>query len=561
MVLFTAAVTSFYIILYAKREYNITGAAVVSKAKKNSTKPACQEEENKRMPKISVLIPVYHVEKYLSQCLNSVINQSEKDIEIICVEDGSDDGSAAILDDFSKDDHRIKVIKHSHNMGLCKSRKDAVKAATGEYIMFLDSDDYLEKNACEELYIEIENKNVDVIQFGAILEPEYGVSQELIDWTANFMEPREGYISGDDLLTKCFEDGDINCNLVNKIWNASICKKAYTKIDDSYINSAEDRYASFILLYFANSGYGLSDRKYYHYRMGTGVTGGTELTLKQFKNRCTGAKVCNKIELFLKEENAFDRYAGITEKFDADIKNDCVDCWYRKLADHDLNDGWEELKKYWDNKDIVSYFSDRFFEEQQEVYRKFCLRDRKNLILYYRYVGYREMDSVMTSYIAANRDKKVIVVTDQGAPLSHEITEYCGCDVIRIPDADRSNWTDYRRRADALAEIILKEAIAECIYLSPTSHIATLDRILVESYEVSFFMAQDEYLVDKNSDQRKKLEEKLEELRDIERKYEDMKEIQDKYEKIKNEYHQLRNSRFYRIYRKLRKLKNRVTGK
>ena len=85
------------------------------------------------MPKISILIPIYNVEKYLQDCLESVIHQTERDIEIICVDDASVDGSLKILQEYVNRDNRLKLLKHTENKGLCKTRKDAVEVATGKY--------------------------------------------------------------------------------------------------------------------------------------------------------------------------------------------------------------------------------------------------------------------------------------------------------------------------------------------------------------------------------------------------------------------------------------------
>ena len=87
------------------------------------------------MPKISILIPIYNVEKYLQDCLESVIHQTERDIEIICVDDASVDGSLKILQEYVNRDNRLKLLKHTENKGLCKTRKDAVEVATGKYIL------------------------------------------------------------------------------------------------------------------------------------------------------------------------------------------------------------------------------------------------------------------------------------------------------------------------------------------------------------------------------------------------------------------------------------------
>lgn len=496
--------------------------------------------------KISVLIPVYNVERYLSQCLNSVIDQTERDIEIICVDDCSTDGSLDLLLQFEKKDDRIRVIRHMHNMGLCKSRKDAVREASGEYIMFLDSDDYIEKCACEELYDVIKEKNVDVVQFGSFLEPQAGVSKELVDWTESFMTPGAGFLKGEELLYECFGSGTINCNLVNKIWKTSVCKKGYDRIDDDYINSSEDRYAAFVLLFYANSGYGLPDKKYYHYRMGTGVTGGGILSLEQFKSRCAGAQVCKKVEIFLERENAFEEYKEVKRAFDTAIRNDCVDCWYRKLLDDNLGIAWKEMLQYWDNVDLLSYFSERHFEEQNDIYAKICkINQNKNkMMIYYRYIGFSEMDPVIKSYVKANRNMDCVFVTDSDVSDSSETDTYLEHRLLTIPDTNQSNWSDYKRRANSIVKILSNENISTCIYLSPTSHIATMDRILIESYGVSFFMAQDEYMVDRNIKRKKEI-----------------KRLQKKYEELFQACNEIKKSKLYRLGQIVCSFKGKISRK
>ena len=114
------------------------------------------------MEKISVIIPVYNVEKFIEQSIKSVLNQTYKNLEIILVDDGSTDSSGSICDEYSKKDKRIKVI-HQDNKGLSGARNSGLDIATGKYIMFLDSDDYFENNSCEILYSEIEKKQADYV--------------------------------------------------------------------------------------------------------------------------------------------------------------------------------------------------------------------------------------------------------------------------------------------------------------------------------------------------------------------------------------------------------------
>lgn len=113
------------------------------------------------MVKISVIIPVYNEEDYLNECLDSIVNQSLEDIEIICVDDGSTDNSLNILKSYESD-NRIKIIP-KENSGLGASRNVALDIAQGEYIVFMDSDDYLNLNALEALYDLAESKSLDCI--------------------------------------------------------------------------------------------------------------------------------------------------------------------------------------------------------------------------------------------------------------------------------------------------------------------------------------------------------------------------------------------------------------
>lgn len=114
-------------------------------------------------PKVSIVIPVYNVEKYLKQCLDSAVNQTLLEIEIICVDDGSTDNSGSILDEYAQRDSRIKVI-HKENAGYGKAMNDGLAKATGEYFAVLESDDFIVKDAYEILYREAKLHDADIVR-------------------------------------------------------------------------------------------------------------------------------------------------------------------------------------------------------------------------------------------------------------------------------------------------------------------------------------------------------------------------------------------------------------
>ena len=120
-------------------------------------------------PLISIIIPVYNVEKYLADCLDSLVNQTMSDIEIICVNDGSKDNSLAILEDYAKREKRI-VLLNQPNSGVSVARNNALKQVRGEYYMFVDSDDWIDANACEVAYNCAIKENADCLMFSYVKE-------------------------------------------------------------------------------------------------------------------------------------------------------------------------------------------------------------------------------------------------------------------------------------------------------------------------------------------------------------------------------------------------------
>ena len=147
------------------------------------------------MPKVSVLIPIFNVEKYLEECLDSVVNQTLKDIEIVCIDDGSTDKSPAIIKKYAKNDKRIKVITKK-NSGYGDSMNKGLEKATGEYIGIVESDDFIEPEMFEELYGLAKDNDTQVAKGNAYwywTEGKKSVYRSLVDLdnTGRVVVPRK----------------------------------------------------------------------------------------------------------------------------------------------------------------------------------------------------------------------------------------------------------------------------------------------------------------------------------------------------------------------------------
>ena len=119
------------------------------------------------MTKFSIIVPIYNVEKYIEKCLVSIQKQTFTDFEVICVDDCGKDNSISIVNTFINNDSRFKLIKHVTNKGLSATRNTGIKNSTGEYLVFVDSDDWIEPILLEKLHRAFETKNVDCIWYNA----------------------------------------------------------------------------------------------------------------------------------------------------------------------------------------------------------------------------------------------------------------------------------------------------------------------------------------------------------------------------------------------------------
>ena len=165
-------------------------------------------------PKVSIIIPVYNVENYLEECLDSVINQTFSDLEIICIDDGSTDNTLNILKSYENIDSRIKVISQE-NKGVGSARNAGIEVATGKYIYFIDSDDYIYLDAIEEMYEQAERNSSDIVVISRMREE--GKDRQKNRDGFNFDYALK--INGDNYKHLTFNYKDIKKNVLNTYYN------------------------------------------------------------------------------------------------------------------------------------------------------------------------------------------------------------------------------------------------------------------------------------------------------------------------------------------------------
>ena len=253
--------------------------------------------------KVTVVIPVYNTEKYLEECVTSVTNQTLQGIEILLVNDGSTDGSAALCDKLAACDKRIRVI-NKENGGAASARNLGIDEAAGEYIMFLDSDDWLDIDAVETLVEKADSQATDVLRFNYVREFN---GKSLVKQNT-FLEERV-YV-GDECSTVCRQvlglTGKELEHLENMNFLASSCVCLYRSsfikdldvrfVSLQEIGSFEDGYFNFCVFVHMNR-FSFIDRPFYHYRKNNGSSYTANYRKNYFERQCVLFSLLrNKIE-------------------------------------------------------------------------------------------------------------------------------------------------------------------------------------------------------------------------------------------------------------------------
>lgn len=358
------------------------------------------------MPTISVLVAIYNVDEYLYECLESIKNQTLKDIEIICIDDGSDDNSGEICDEFAKNDSRFKVI-HQNNYGLVGARKRALDEAKGEYICFVDGDDYIEKDWCEGLLDYIQKNKTDFVTAGYMKgEKSFHLREKSI---LSLDDNKRAELVAEQIGGPVIYD--VSTSVWSKIFKASLIKKCYKRVPD-YQSYGEDLICLIHCILEAND-IGIVDVASYHYVVRQG----------SLSRKTTGEMIMNEVSLF-KEINRLLERNSVISKYKFQLL--------------------QEMKQR-----IVSYIKGDY--EGAEFVQEYKLNDihkyrNKRIVLY----GAGAVGQDYYNQLSRYKDCNIVGWIDKNAPKY----DY---DYFKVQDIDVINIIEY----DYIIICIYNEEIAE----------------------------------------------------------------------------------------------------
>ena len=359
-----------------------------------------------KMPAVSVIIPIYNTSRYLRSALDSVLGQSFHDIEIVCVEDGSEDNSREILLEYAAKDERIVTILVDSNRGLCQSRKTGILHSTGEYVMFLDSDDEYLPRTCARAYEEMISIGSDILQLGIKTITERNVPESARNGVEAYINSEDQVIKDSDLLKACFMEHRFGPQVVNKVYRGEIIRRAAKEIDPGHISYAEDWYLFCITAYYSRSFASISEPLYV-YRLGSGMSTGSFNTLSRFEKILEEKQVSDAIGRFLgKEENA-GRYDEVAAWITAHFIEESVNVWIRDVQETDF--GIEAFKKLLDTygEDALLSYADR---ASDELKREVAVLENENAKLNEELKRLRETTETLRNEIEGIKSSKAYKV-------------------------------------------------------------------------------------------------------------------------------------------------------
>ncbi len=218
------------------------------------------------MEKLSIIVPIYNVEKYLPKCLDSIINQTYENIEIILVDDGSEDNCGNVCEEYAKKDKRIIVI-HKENGGLSDARNAGIKIATGEIITYLDSDDYVDKDMYENMIKQLKEENGDIVICGTKIDFENGKTKIKVNKQKEILDKKEA-------LIKLNSFSSFDMSVCNKIYKREIILGIEFPIN----KKSEDYFVMYQYFDKASKIVIIPEAKYHYYQRSNSISRGKNIT-------------------------------------------------------------------------------------------------------------------------------------------------------------------------------------------------------------------------------------------------------------------------------------------
>lgn len=241
------------------------------------------------MPAISIIIPAYNVGPYLSECLDSVMNQTFADFEAIVVDDGSKDDTGEIARAAANKDSRIRVVTNCPNMGTHRTRMTGVEHAIGKYAFFLDGDDALDPHMCEDLIRELHEHPADILHYGLTVVGANDLLENERKAFETFNNTPTADSTGIDIVRDIFDEErghTVDWRVTQRLYRTELLKRAFGLMTRDRLGRSQDGYECFVISALAETYHSCKSCRGYIYYYGRGISGTNTISVEKFDAYC-----------------------------------------------------------------------------------------------------------------------------------------------------------------------------------------------------------------------------------------------------------------------------------
>lgn len=320
-------------------------------------------------PFFSLIVWIHNVGSGVENCIQSLVQQSFKNIEIICVNDASTDTSLEIVRKYATNDLRIKIINTDTPLGKLATRMKGVELAVGQYILFIDSHDFLDVNACQSIFEALRKYDIDILQFKCGVEGQESEEAERKPWADQ--ELTEKKLDNNQLLETLFESRSVSTSLLGKAIRTNIAKQANESIRVKEPYSGEDVYHSFFIAYYAKSFQYINTQPLCWVGKQSDSETKYALPLKTFAWYWGGNAFCSDIRDFLKNKGDLTKYHHIYEAISRKLLENCCEILKYQISIKNLRAAACYLYDFWKDNPVFESVIKQFFRlSSEQFYRR-----------------------------------------------------------------------------------------------------------------------------------------------------------------------------------------------
>ncbi len=467
-------------------------ASFFEKNKKHNANKTVRKIRLEKRIRVSVLIPVYNTWRTLPRCLDSVLSQTLREIEIVCADDASDQKTKDVLREYAEKDPRIRIITFPQNKGTLCVRSALIRAARGDYVMFLDSDDEFMPKACETALHAIEKQRVDIVQFGTQIVTEKAMSEGEKRDLYTYFRLNKGRLNGTNVFKKCFEFGKTSYNWVlwDKIFRRSIIQKVIPYLPEVRCLTAEDFAIYFIASYYARSFYGIKEPLIRYY-FGAGVSASFRWTLKDYRVNLGRKVACDIVRTMLDTENPSDSIYRESYKqwekefFTAFIWKFCEECGLSSGAEV-----FDLLAEAYGLPRLIYSFAKYLGNWRAERLAKLirdasCLKSETKPIrtigFFYHRIGIGGVERVLSKLIPLflNWGYKTVLFVEEESDTDYSIPAQCK--KIIVPGSVHIDGDAYAAHGEALLDGLKENAVDVLLYQAGSSQWLLYDILIAKA--------------------------------------------------------------------------------